>query len=408
MLDRRRVLMTGGAMVAAAAMGPVGAVAAPTASDLVITDLVTYRMKDALFVKLVTDSGVEGWGEFDQGIKTVTDEFVHAVAASIVLGRDPFDSTPIGYEVFYKEHDFGPGGVLANTVAGIDIALWDLKGKILGLPCWALLGGRYRDRMPVCGSIPTDRWQKYGPKEAARRALPFVERGVGTVKCRMQVRETHLDPTPDRTVEYVGAFERLLPKDVDVFPDINNGYSAKRAIRVGMELYDRFGTKYFEEPCSDQNHAHTAEVARFVPMHVISGEKEYTPFQFEELIRYAKPDYINPDVIKAMGITGLQKVGTLSQVNQRPITLHNTRPTISTAASLHLAASFPVIGPFMEYPEEAKFEEQLRDVMVEGPRLQDGGTLPVPDGPGLGIVLDEEAIRARARDVRDKNVAEFR
>lgn len=398
-MDRRQFISGGAGLAGASALGPVGALAAPQESDLVIRELTVFHLRDAVFVKLTTDSGVEGWGECDRTVPSTVKELVIAEGSRFVLGADPFQTTKTLYDFFFQEHD-ALGGILAGAIAGLDIAMWDLKAKILDVPIWRLLGGKFRDEIPLYGSYATDRWRKMSPREAADVALKLARRGMKTVKCRMQVRESALDPVPDRTVEYVEAISRRLPQEVDLFVDINNGYTAKRAIRIGRELYERFGMKYFEEPCSDQNHSHTKEVVDALPMHIISGEKEYTPYQFQELITYADPDYINPDVIKAMGITSLQKIGTLSQVNQKPITLHNTRPIISTAASLHLAASYPILGPFMEYPDQDKFERLLR--VLKGGLDYEDGFMRVPDGPGLGVELDEEEMRAQALNVETR------
>ena len=399
MIDRRKFISGGAGLAGASALGPVGALAAPQDSDLVIRELTVFHLRDAVFVKLTTDSGVEGWGECDRSVPSTVKELVIAEGSRFVLGADPFQTTKTLYDFFFEEHD-ALGGILAGAIAGLDIAMWDLKAKILDVPIWRLLGGKFRDEIPLYGSFATDRWRKLSPREAADMAVKFARRGMKTVKCRMQVRESALDPVPDRTVEYVEAITRRLPQGVDLFVDINNGYTAKRAIRIGLELYERFGMKYFEDPCSDQNHSHTKEVVDALPMHIISGEKEYTPYQFQELITYADPDYINPDVIKAMGITSLQKIGTLSQVNQKPITLHNTRPIVSTAASLHLAASFPILGPFMEYPDEDKFTRLLR-VLKNGLDYNEG-VMRVPDGPGLGVEIDEEEVRAQALSVETR------
>ncbi len=393
---RRELLAAGSAFSFLAVTPGFGARAAPTESDLVIQKLTFFHLRDALFVKLTTDSGVAGWGECERGVPTAMKALVTNEGARYVLGADPFDSSQALYRFFYAEHD-ALGGVLAGAVAGLDIAMWDLKARILDVPIWRLLGGRFRERMDVYGSFATDRWRAMSPDEAGAMAVKFAGRGMKTVKCRMQVRESALDPTPDRTVEYAAALDRALPSDVDFFVDINNGYSPKRAIQVGRELHERFGMKYFEEPCSDQNHSHTKEVVDALPMIIIAGEKEYTPFQFQELVTYADPDYLNPDVIKAMGVTGLQAVGVLSQVNQKPIVFHNTRPTVSTAATLQVAASLPIIGPFMEYPDLDKFERLMR-VLKTGLDYEDG-MLGVPDGPGLGIELDEDEIRRQALDV---------
>lgn len=395
--------MAGAASVGAlAAMGGEGliapAYATPTASDLRIRELKTFRMDDALFVKLTTDSGISGWGETDANNVTIMETFVHESLARHVVGADPFNSSPITEAGFYGEHDYGPGGALANAIAGIDIALWDLKGQILGLPIYRLLGGAYRDRIAVYGSFGTRRWTSMTPEQAVAKARKFADLGFRTVKCRMQIRESQLNPSEDRTIEYISAIHRAMRGRVEIFTDINNGYSSNRAIQIGRVLQDEYDMRYYEEPCSDQNHSETRRVVEALDMGIIAGEKEYTPWQLEELIRYADPDYLNPDVIKAMGITGMHRIGVLSQVNQKPIIMHNTRPTISTAASLHLAASYPIIGPFMEYIDLDDYAALMP--VMDTRFVYADGFLRVPDGPGLGIRINEERVVARAHAVR--------
>ncbi|MEO1656681.1 MAG: mandelate racemase/muconate lactonizing enzyme family protein [Pseudomonadota bacterium] len=401
-LTRRSMLGALGCGVAAPALIGCG-VAAPLDSDLVITEIKSFVMDDGFFVKITADNGVSGWGETDAGRPSLFQTYLHDAMAKRVLGRDPFDTSPILENIFYREHDFGPGGALANTLAGIDIALWDLKARVLEVPIYKLLGGQYRDKMPIYGSYGTKRWTRMTPEQAADKAEKFADRGFRTVKCRMQVRESHLDPVEDRTIEYLRTIKnRLRGTDVELFTDINNGYSVARAIQIGRVLQDELGFRFFEEPCSDQHHKHTAEVVDALDLAIIAGEKEYTPFQLQELITYANPDYINPDVIKAMGITGMHKIGVLSQVNQKPIIMHNTRPVISTAASLQLAASYPIIGPFMEFVDVDDHADMI-DAADEYLTYKDGHLL-IPSTPGLGIEINEEKITERSSSIR---VAEF-
>ena len=204
-------------------------------------------------------------------------------------------------------------------------------------------------------------------------------------------------PAEDRTIEYVDAIQAEIGSDAELFVDINNGYSAARAIQIGRILQDRYGHRFYEEPCSDQNHVETARVVEALDLGVIAGEKEYTLYQIDELITYANPDFLNPDVIKAGGVTVMKKIAALSQMRQKPIIFHNTRPTISTAATLQLAASTPLVGPFFEYPEADRFEEQI-GVVVEYLDVSDGHIV-VPETPGIGIDIDEERVIARSTDV---------
>ena len=400
-LTRRDVLRSMSGM-AAMSLGSVlisnkTAVAAPSESDLRVAEVKTYLMDDAIFVRVTTDSGVSGWGECDAGSHHVMDAFIHTEHAQHVLGKDPFDNEPIYDQMFYRAHDYGPGGALSNSIAGIDIALWDLKARILDVPLYRLLGGMYRERMPIYGSYGTERWERLNKKEAVAQAVKFVRRGFRTVKCRMQIREDHLNPVEDHTIDYVDAIQKEIGKDAELFVDINNGYSAARAIQIGRVLQDKYGHRFYEEPCSDQNHIETARVVEALDMGVIAGEKEYTLFQLDELITYANPDFLNPDVIKAGGITVMKKIAALSQMRQKPIIFHNSRPTISTATNLQLAASSPLVGPFFEYPEADDFKQQI-GVVKEYLDVA-GGYISVPDSPGIGIDIDEQKVIARSSEV---------
>ena len=400
-VSRRDLLQ---ALSGAAALSAVGvltsdesAIAAPRESDLRIAEVKTYIMEDAIFVRVTTDSGQSGWGECDAGSHQVMDAFIHSEHAQHILGEDPFDNEPLYDDMFYRSHDFGPGGALSNSIAGIDIALWDLKARILEVPVYRLLGGLYRRRLPIYGSYGTGRWRGLDKREAVAQAVKFVRDGFRTVKCRMQIREDHLNPVEDRTIEYVDAIQKEIGKDAELFVDINNGYSAARAIQVGRVLQDKYGHRFYEEPCSDQNHIETARVVEALDIGVIAGEKEYTLWQLDELITYANPDFLNPDVIKAGGFTIMKKIAALSQARQKPIIFHNTRPTISTAATLQLAASTPTVGPFFEYPDAARFTDPIATVR-DYLDVRDG-YITVPDTPGIGIDIDEEKVIARASKV---------
>ncbi len=403
---RRSVLQGLSGAAAASATGVLGgvaaALAAPSESDLRIAEIKTYLMEDGIFVRVTTDSGVSGWGECDAGSNYVMDAFIHSEHAQHVLGEDPFDNEPIYDDMFYRAHDFGPGGALSNSIAGIDIALWDLKARLLEVPLYRLLGGLYRERMPIYGSYGTGRWRGLDKREAVAQAVKFVRDGFRTVKCRMQIREDHLNPADDQTIAYVDAIEKEIGRDAELFVDINNGYSAARAIQIGRILQDEYGHRFYEEPCSDQNHVETARVVDALDLGVIAGEKEYTLFQVDEMITYANPDYLNPDVIKAGGITIMNKIKALSQMRQKPLIFHNTRPTISTAATLQLAASAPTVGPFFEYPDRDRFTGQIA-VVEEYLDVRDG-FITVPDSPGIGIDIDEEKVIARSSKV---NVSEL-
>lgn len=395
--NRRSFLKTAAALSAGAFVLPKAARAAATptaltaAPEVKITDVRTYLLPQAIFVEVVSDAGVSGWGECANDGGSLMQAFVNQKLKQWVIGRDPFDTEPLWDLMFYKNHDLGPGGTLTNAIAGIDCAIWDLKGKLVGLPVYKLIGGSYRDRIRAYGSFGIGNEDKMPPSQAARQAAKFVSDGFTAVKVRLQIRELNLNPQPDIARKYVKAVRDAIGYDIQLLVDANNGYTAAIAIQVGKMLYEEFGVWFFEDPVSDQNDREMAQVTAALDIPIIAGEKEYTRWQITDLMLYGNVDFINPDVVKVGGITEFKKIAAIAQTFHKPIIPHNTRPTFSTAASLHLMASMSLPGPVMEFPDIDRFDDLLA-VMKNRIEFKDG-YLIVPKGIGIGLEVDEAAVK---------------
>ncbi len=364
----------------------------PGSADVKISDVKTFKIKKAILVKVETNAGVSGWGESSPNSREVIESFIHHRMKALIIGRSPFDVEPIWDRLFWENHDLGPGGALPYAIAGIDLALWDIMGKLLDQPVYQLLGGQYRKEMTAYGGIPL-RGGNIPVAEAVERALRLAEKGFKVIKLRMQIREYNLDPVPDPTLPFYTAIREALPDDVELFVDPNEGYTAARAIQIGKAL-ERMGMKYFESPCPLENHRDTAEVVKALTIPVMAGEKCYTRWQFRDLILQGNPDILQPDLIKAGGITEVKKIATLGQVFFKAIAPHNTKPTLGTAAALHLTASVSNAGPFIEFIETERYEEVL-SVFENQIEFKDG-KLRTPEGPGLGLIVNEKKLAALA------------
>lgn len=367
------------------------ALAAQLRHQAKVTNIETFKLKNAILVKVSADNGHAGWAEASPNNTHLVETFIRTGMRKLVIGRSIWDAEPIWDDLFYENHDLGPQGVLTYAIAGIDCALWDLRGKTVGVPVYRLLGGAYRDRVKAYGSFGVDGGRKATPAQAAAQAVKFVERGFQVVKLRMQIRERNINPQPDPTFAYAKAVRDAIGDKIEFFVDINNGYTAARAIESGKRLRDEFGVRYLEEPVSTQNLHELAQVSEALDIPVIAGEKEYTRWQHRDLIEHGKVDILNPDVSKCGGITEAKKIAALAQAAQKPVVPHNTRPTFSTAASLHFAASISNAGPFMEFVDVDEFRE-LMGAMKSNVEFKDGFLL-VPQQPGLGAEPDEAAIR---------------
>ncbi|MFW5645477.1 MAG: mandelate racemase/muconate lactonizing enzyme family protein [Bacteroidota bacterium] len=364
----------------------------PGRSGIKISGLKTYILPRAIIVKLETNAGISGWGESSPNNTHLIRTFIETDMKERVIGKDPFDVEPVWDELFWYNHDLGPAGALPYAIAGIDLAMWDLKGKILKQPVYKLLGGSYRKEFLTYGGFGI-----YGgtvsPEEAAEKALKLVEKGFRVIKLRMQIREYNLNPVPDYTLKYYTAVRKALPDNVELFIDPNEGYTASRAIQIGKELQN-MGMKYFESPCPLENHKDTAAVVEELDIPVLAGEKCYTRWQFRDLILQGNPDVIQPDLIKSGGITEVKKIAALGQTFFKTMAPHNTKPTLGTAAALHLLASVSNFGPFIEFIETELYEPVLSvfDNQVE---FRDG-KLILPEGNGLGLNINESKLKKLA------------
>lgn len=363
------------------------------ASRVKVADVRTYKLKDAIFVEVVADSGVTGWGEASPNNRHVVEVFIHTGLKRHVIGRSVWDAEPVWDDMFFDNHDLGPGGALTNAIAGVDVALWDLRGRLVGQPVFRLLGGSYRDRVRAYGSFGLRLGGDHPLTiaEAARTAAKFVERGFTALKPRTQFRERKTNPWPDPTFDYLKAIRRAVGDKVELFVCLNSSYTAARAIELGKRLHGELGVNYLEEAVSTHNLRELAQVAEALPFPVIAGETEYQRWRMRELMDVGKVGILNPDVVKCGGLTEAKKIAALAQACSRTIKPHNTRPAISTAAALHFMASISNAAPLVEFPDADKFRDQLALVRANV-EFKDGHLL-VPQRPGLGIEVDVEAVK---------------
>ncbi len=390
-MKRRSFISTSATAAIAPLSGVIDAnwTSVATGADIKITAVHTFRIPRGLFVKVETDAGICGWGESSPNGPETVEAMIRHQLANWLIGQNPFDVEPLWDKMFWENHDFGPSGTLPYAIAGIDLALWDIKGKALQQPVYKLLGGKYNTEFTVYGGIPLYSG-KVPVEEAVERALKLADKGFKVIKLRMQIREYNLDPIPDPTLKYYLAIRKALPDSIELFVDPNEGYNGARAVTIGKAL-QALGMKYYESPCPLENHKDTAEVAKALDIPVMAGEKCYTRWQFRDLILEANPDMIQPDLIKAGGITEVKKIAALGQAFFKPIVPHNTKPTLGTAAALHLMASISNAGPFIEFIEPELYGPVMSTV-EENITFIDG-KLYLPERPGLGLVVNEKRVR---------------
>ena len=347
------------------------------------------------FVRVYTDEGLVGIGECFRRVPILTKTVVDTLLKPALIGKDPLDTEVRWLEMVRAGYALEQGAPIFYGIAGLDIALWDIKGKALGLPIHRLLGGKLRDRIRMyASSLRRD----LSPVEEARRAASFAEAGYTAYKIHSAVPGSIDDPA-DQTVATVKEIRAALGDGFEILVDVNGpdtsgAYSTHHAIDIGRRLED-LGVFHFEEPRPHFDLEGLAEVADALSLPVSSGEMICTRWQFRELIVRGRVDILQPDIIKSPGFTELQKISALASSFGRPMTLHSTQPTIAAVAGLHFCAACPNTVYAQEYNIESVSIRDEWPVLKTPLEVRDGH-LKVPDGPGLGVELDEQVVKRLA------------
>jgi len=347
-----------------------------------------FEARTCCLVRVATDAGLVGWGECygpPEPIKAVID----AVYAPLILrGADPFDNEVLWERMYNRMRDYGQKGVAVAAIAGVDIALWDLKGKAVGLPVCKLLGGVFRDRVQAYATGMYFTETDDLPAALAAEAAGYVAQGFRAVKLKVG-----LGLAADRA--NVRAVRAATGDGVTLMADANHAYDPKEAIRLGRML-EEHGVYWFEEPVPPEDIAGYIEVKAALDLAVAGGESEYTRWGFRELLGRRAVDIVQPDTCGAGGLTECKRIMALASAHGIQYTPHVWGSAVGLAASLHLAATVPDNPPSL-HPTPLLFEfdrtENLfREQLALTPIVQRDGVIAVPSGPGLGIEIDQRVV----------------
>jgi len=391
--DRRTFLqasvLAGGSWLLSATAGATSDPVAPSlspASKVKVADVRTYKLKDAIFVQVISDTGISGWGEAGPSNPHVLETIIHTALKRHIIGRAIWDAEPIWDEMFFSNEDLGSSRALTSAIAAMDCALWDMKGKATGLPVYKLLGGKYRTRIRAGGSVVMN----LTPHEIAREAASLVEQGFTVIKLQVQVRERNTHPRHDPTIVYAQAIRRAIGERIEFYVDLNNGYTAARAIEIGKRLHGELGVNYLEEPVSTLNLRELAQVSDALDMPIIAGRNESTRWQYRDLIDIGHVGILHVEVTTCGGLTEAKKIAALGQACSKPIIPQSTGLTFNTAVGLHFMASISNAGPFIQCVDGHQLCSLLG--MIRSPIEFKDGFLMVPQTPGLGLDVDETTL----------------
>ena len=392
---RRDFVTLGGAglagLVAEAALPSVLRAAADWRT-LKITAVEPYRLQtNSLFVLVRTSEGVTGLGEISPMNTRVLEAVVRHSLAPIVVGKNPLDVGRIWDEMLHATYKLGTAGSQPEAMAGIDIALWDILGKTAGLPIHQLLGGRRKDKVRLYASIGNGAQNPVA--DQVKKAVAAASQGYTAVKMRMEWSSRATDVNPARDWELVSTVRKELGDKLDLYYDANNGLSVATAIRLGRRFQDELNVLHYEEPIAQHDYAGYAEVCAALDMAVAAGEHEYTLWQFRDLIERAKVDVVQPDLVKCAGLSEAVRIAHLAQAHGKVLVPHQTQQTIGHTANVHFLAAFDNSAHAQEYSWVPERAAKLW-TLFKPDFAPKAGYAAVPDGPGLGLDLDEAAMKA--------------
>ena len=366
-----------------------------------ITDLRVFQTQGGhanwTFVKLYTDSGLTGVGE--ASLERNDEVVVKALETfrDFLVGQDPFQIEYIWNALYKQTFKYGQL-IILTALSGIEQALWDIKGKALGVPVYELLGGKLRDKVRAYANawafqkIVTQMTAEDTPDSIAENALKMVDKGFTALKWDpfREGGQVIQRSEEEFALACVKAVREAVGPSVDILIECHGRFNMHSAIRIAhkLEPYDPF---FYEEPIPPDNLDALAALQRSINLPIATGERLYTRWEFRPLFEKNAAQIIQPDICNVGGIWELRKIAAMAEAYYVSVQPHNSNGPVQTIASLHLDASIPnfVFQEFF-YP----YLDMYNEVLTE-PIIYKDGYLEIPTSPGLGTDIREDVIRKR-------------
>ncbi|MDQ3479300.1 MAG: galactonate dehydratase [Pseudomonadota bacterium] len=345
-----------------------------------------------LFVRVESDDGAVGWGEASlEGHAEAVDGAFEGLRDRFI-GYDPYAIEDI-WQVAYRGGFYRGGPVLMSALAGLEQALWDLKGKCLNLPVWQMLGGRVRDKIRAYAWIGGDR-----PNEIAAAATARRDQGFSAVKMNATA-ELDWMGTPKLFDEVIERVQAAQGAGVDVGLDFHGRVHRPLAKQLAKAL-EPLGLLFIEEPLLSENPEGLKQIADLTSTPIALGERLYSRWDFKPFFEAGAVDIIQPDLSHAGGILECRKIAAMAEAYDVAVAPHCPLGPLALASCLQLAACTPNVAIQemslgIHYNVGADLFSYCGDKAQLAPQ---DGFLPIPQGPGLGIVIDEAAVRESHKD----------
>ena len=352
-----------------------------------ITNMDTIMTGRDVYVRLETDVGIIGYGDATNHFLPYSVEGMLKDLKPFVVGEDPHRIEYLWQSCFRRRFQRG-GPSTGSAIAGIDQALWDIKGKSVGLPVYQLLGGLARDKVRVYGHA-----SGLTAEEAANNARERASRGITAIRFRAFHSHDANDYHDHKTavyqqIEYLEAIRDAVGEDVDLILEIHGRYDPVWALKL-LELAKPYRPFFVEDPVRHENPEALKWLREHTDLPLAIGERYHDKWDCRETIENQYVNYLRPDVNHCGGISEMKKIAAMAEVYYIDLIPHNNAGPLGSAATLHAALSMPNVAmmeaPWVNGPRDPK-------VVKPFPKVVDGYALPL-ENPGLGIEFDEVAAR---------------
>jgi len=358
-----------------------------------------YTKRTAHLVEVETDEGITGWGEcFGAGnIALANKGIVQQVIQPMVLGMDPLDRDVIWHKVYNLMRDHGQKGMPLQSLSGVDIALWDIAGKVAGLPLYKMIGGAHRDKIDVYGYGMMLRTESVDSLVARFTDEAAAIKGMGFKATKMKVGLGLRDD-----MRLIEAVRRGVGDDYRFMIDANHAYTTHDAFYMGRAM-EEFDPYWFEEPVAPEDLDGYRELRQGLRVNISGGEAEFNRWGWRALLESRGLDIAQPEVCALGGISEYLRVLALCHAHFTPVVNHVWGSAVAVATNMHLLAAMPPL-PGGLHPWEPMLEfdtthNSFRDDLlttpldIQGQVAANNGTVALPMGPGIGVTPDRDFVR---------------
>ena len=343
------------------------------------------KERSALIVQIILNNGLIGIGETCNEPPEASEVIIQNICEPLLIGADPFDIELIWQKLYNAISHDGRRASSIASISGIDIALWDLMGKILDLPIYKLIGGLCRDKISAYASHIYIKPNQNVQKEAE----DLVKKGFKAIKIKVGL-------SIEEDSKRIARVRKTVGNDIKIMIDANGSLNSTDAIKLGREL-EKYNIEWFEEPLPPDDIDGYLEVKRSIKIPIAAGESEFNRYRFKEIISRRVVDIIQPDVCIAAGISECKNIARMANAWNIKCIPHCWNSAVGVAATLHFMASIPNFPPTL-YPKPMFFEYEtfpnpLREELLEENILElEDGFVKVPKGPGLGINIKKQVL----------------